>query len=284
MDLGQGEPCRESWDPCTCVIDAGEFNVNCTNASIEDVVAALAEVEPIDITNLYLTVTVVDNTLPDSMLGSNRAENIYIQGKIGDDSQRPKLKVDQDAFESSSNVTHLVSIDSCDLSELSFQFMTNLINIEALELLGSSKILLSDFLSLPPLPNLIDLTISRCSGLEMLLGFPKFVNGLQRLDMQMNDDLADSGVLQIVVALLNSSKDSLQTLKLNGNGLSVYPKNQIREFTRLEHLDFHGNIFEKVLNRTLTFVYPMTFLDLSFCGIYYIQTGAFNGISASTIF
>ena len=111
---------------------------------------------------------------------------------------KPALKIHSKAFQSSRIVTDWFIFESCNISKLSFTFLTDFINLENLSFRQSNMPKLFNLISLPKLRRL---EIVHCTGLNKWTEIPTaqkiFSTGIYNLTLH-NNELNDEAVDRII--------------------------------------------------------------------------------------
>jgi len=170
--------------------------------------------------------------------------------------QNNPLRVDIDAFRSSSQSLSVLSIEKCDLSRLDWSFLTGFNNLAQLSIQYSSN-LHQTFATLPSLPSLIQFDLYSVTDLNQLVAFPRLTSGgIVSSSIHYNYDLGD---------------------EVAANTLTAIPR-QIRDFTNLESLSIYNNLAPILSVSSGSFNLPKIkglYLDNSVIGS--LETGAFQG-------
>jgi len=135
---------------------------------------------------------------------------------------------------------------------------------------------------LPPLPRLIELDISYCSGIDKLNTFPNLINGLKqfkffgeldKIDTIYNDATVD----RIVDWLLLSSANTLEEIIIADMNQVTRVPPKIASFKALRKLRLTENKISTIKHRALSFSVPVAELSIEASGIKEIEPGAFQG-------
>ncbi len=191
--------------------------------------------------------------------------------------QNNPLRVDIDAFRSSSQSLSVLSIEKCDLSRLDWSFLTGFNNLAQLSIQYSSN-LHQTFATLPSLPSLIQFDLYSVTDLNQLVTFPRLTSGgIVSSSIHYNYDLGDEAMSRILDWLLPTSASTMNSLSLSANTLTVIPR-QIRNFTNLESLSIYNNLAPILSVSSGSFNLPKIkglYLDNSI--ISSIEAGVFQG-------
>ena len=201
--------------------------------------------------------------IPANVVNGRRFSRIFVHCAMNDSSVS-KLKIDPNAFRTSSHRTDTFRIFNCDLSHQNdFAFLSDFEQLTSLSIQSSQN--LESFAKLPLLPNLRTLTIFNCTGLEKLEKFPvrSLPVGLKELDLALNL-LNDESIERILSSIPSSpSAKTLEILRLSGNRLTRIPDSKtLSSLTSLSQLFLDGNIVPKVTKESLHFSSQMPNLEV----------------------
>lgn len=194
-----------------------------------------------------------------------------------------------------------VRISGCDVSQLTYQHLTNFEVVESLHFSNSSGILtLPDKKSVqrlqisssPDLLSLADLNVPLLLGGLRYLGIersPSFQqwdpsvqwSALESLSLYGNQ-LDDDAVQGFLSSILFTASSFLSFLDLGSNGLTRIPE-EIRSFPRLSRIRLSDNNIQAITSGSFNFVGPwpvsldFPFIDLDRNGLASIEPEAFQG-------
>lgn len=263
--------------------------VVCSNNIPLNQVKALFHQKAADVTYLggilLLLQPLKNEYIPSNIIGRNhrftRIIHIACTRNRGDISVT-KLRVDRDAFSFTRNVTRIVKIDYCDLSDLDLNFLTGFNNLEQLAFEFTANLhMFTSFLSLPQLPSLSALSVSGVSsGFDELVGFPKLMKGLEAFQLSnlTSEKVNTASIHGMMNWLAVSSTDTLKKLVIQDvNSREIPPL--LSSFRRLETLIIEKDKIPVIRSTALTaFSAPVVILSLYNNGINHIEPGAFRGI------
>lgn len=215
--------------------------------------------------------------IPSGFLKDKRVRNLYIYCPV----PTYKLRVDQNALESTGSHTDYIYISGCDLSQLDFAFLADFKALSSLDIYSSTHIHETILTTLPDLPSLRLLNFYHCAFIddesEELTGQGSRLTGLERLDLS-SSDLTDNQVARILFWIRTSeSIHSLSEIVLARNALTEVP-DQLEAFKNLTVLDLYDNEIPIIRTGSLAFSSaPVDRVDLRRCGLSVIEPGAFQG-------
>ena len=257
------------------------MDVECTNKYYaREIQSILNRTEFVgDLFELHLRISSPAVSIPANLLSGRRFNRIFIH--CGNDSTLTQLRIDPNAFRTTSHLTDIFRIFNCDLrQQTDFAFLTDFVQLASLSIQSSSNI--HSFAKLPSLPNLKSLTIFNCSGFESLAMFPisAMPAGLNELDLALNM-LNDENMELILNSIVSSpSARTLDILRLSGNRLSHIPQYKLlSSFTQLTHLYLDGNSIPSIAKESFDFCSQMpnlTVLNLMNLGLMDIEPKAFK--------
>lgn len=285
--LGDSHPLNDETkkgDSHSCVCKScseKSVDVECANKfSAREIQSILNRTDFVgDLFELHLRISPVVVSIPANLLSGRSFNRIFIY--CGNDSAPTQLRIDPNAFRTTSHRTDIFRIFNCDLSQQDdLAFLTDFIKLASLSLQSSSNI--HSFAKLPVLPNLKSLTIFNCSGLDRLAMFPisAIPAGLKELDLALNmlNDKKMEMILNSIVS--SSSARTLEMLRLSGNRLTQIPQYRIlSSFTQLSQLYFDGNSIPSIAKGSLDFSSQMpnlTVLNLMNIGLTEVEPKAFK--------
>lgn len=238
---------------------------------------------------LQLTPPSSDTIIPADVLSTRRFKSVSIYCPTKD----YHLVIDPDAFRSTRNFTTYLSIDSCNLAQLDFSFLTGFDQLADLDIFKSTNLHLS-WSNLPPLHSLTLLTIDPTSRLNDWVDFPTLSRGLTKVEIALSEDdgFQDEGVNRFLTWALKSSTETLRTLKIYApsGSLEQMPR-QLSFFTKLDYLDVSNPAgfpypfwpsdsflgLKTVPTGSLAFTAPVRFVRVCSGQVSTIEPGAFKG-------
>ncbi len=233
--------------------------------------------------------------IPKDVIGKYRFRHIYLRCIIrGDNNSSPsggyiaKLKVNAEAFRSSSNFTTSLKIDECDFRQTDYSFLTGFDTLEEINIALSVNVKIN-LASLPALPSLVNLTIHGRSGGYLFddidpsvssswVEIPsKMARGLSKLSLEGLFDLDEISLDLILDWVLQSSENSLEELHIEGiKFLSKIPR-QVAFFSRLKVLKVLSDQLMSLPAGSLRFSSPIREIYLYQSRIDFIESAAFQG-------
>lgn len=274
--------CTEFFKPaCSCSTDANGKNiVTCQYVSPEDIYEAFHDptVNATDIYGFtYLVRDLDELSLPADLLGEHRITGLLSIRWWSSNAEVP-LVVDIDAFNSSAESLHSLSIQGFNARRLDWEFMNGFANLSTLTIYDMSK--MESFSSQQTLTSpLGSITVRGCSGLT---GFPEMLPNVTRVDVSDNglDDKAASTILRRLFVVNNT----LSELDMSNQPLTAIPE-ELKAFNALKFVNFKWTNVTYL--PTASFVSPFYFQSLSLeqSNVTYVESGAFQGkwrSSAST--
>ena len=293
-------PNGEDYSPCSCgswspfiipsslSFDNISSNVECTTgyrATLADVSNVFNRTAPSEIRGfmLYLyTQSATDSRkiIPMDLLSNHRALSIDITCSSSTDMS---IIINPQAFRSSRNTTRNFMFFFCDISRLSFNFLTGFVQITSILFSTTKHVDQANWASFPTsLPSLETFSISSSTGLNEWTIFPKLSRGLSRLSLHSNE-IQDAAMDRIINWTVAYSVDTLESLGIESNNLTNIPsKLQISSFPKLQYLnlDSQENGIRIIPRGSFGFAAPNYTLSADNNKIEIIEDGAFQGINS----
>lgn len=270
--------------PCTCKSCSDTtVDVECTSNkfSVREIQAILNRTDPAgDLFELNLRFSSPTINIPANLLSGRRFARIFIHCS-SDSITFTKLRIDPNAFRTSSYRTDTFRIFNCNLDDQKdFAFLTDFIKLSSLSIQSSYNI--QSLIKLPFLPELKLLTLFNSTGLDKIDKFPANAlhAGLKELDLALNL-LADEPMEHILRSIASSpSAATLEVLRLSGNRLTRIPDHQIlSSLTSLTQFFLDGNSVTAIAKRSLDFCSRMpklAVLNLMDMTLNHVESSAFN--------
>lgn len=269
--------------PCVCK-SCSEMNVDVecfsNKFSSREIQAILNRTDSSgDLFELHLRFSSPTINIPANLLNGRRFNRIFIH--CSNNSHATQLKIDPNAFRTSSFRTDTFRIFNCDLShQTDFSFLTDFDKLTSLSIQSSYNV--ESFTKLPYLPELKSLTIFNSTGLEGMGKFPEnaLFAGLKELDLALNL-LTDERFASILRSIASSpSAKTIEILRLSGNRLTRIPDHKIlSSLTSLNQLFLDGNSITVISKQSLDFSSRMpnlTVLNLMDMTLNFIEANAFK--------
>ena len=274
-------PNGENYLPCTCTYDAG-YVVECYQALIDDVVNIFKRTTAAKLKTFRFTLSELDPssskniTIPSDLLNNHTVSyDIVLDCPVN----KPYVEIDPDAFRSSKNLTQQFKLEYCEFYQFDFQFVEGFEKLSILSFSSIQNFNLANWMNIPALPSLSQLDIYQSKGLNEWTALPQLHStGLTLLRID-RCELLDDSMNYILNWTVENSNQTLKTLNLIGNNLTIIPS-QIPSFTSLESLDIHyeqSSGIAKIPTGALNFNSPVTNLIMSDDHIEIIEPGAFQG-------
>ncbi|KAI9554611.1 hypothetical protein GHT06_019884 [Daphnia sinensis] len=270
----QRSACPEDYSPCSCDLTSNGLEVVCADISIENIQDVFYRTRSLFLYSVSLTASTSSGTvtLPADVLKDKRAQHIYLSCP----STLPKLNlvIDSASFEFTRFNTSIFEIHDCDLSaQADMNFLNGFVVLHTLRIVNTWTF--DAIGSLPTLPAIKELTISRCTGLGNV-PFPDLTPArLERLYLDGNS-LNDDQVNNILISIgSSSSSSSMEQLSLADNALTRVPR--IAAFSQLVTYNVSNNDIPYMSLSTLIFSSPVHFLGLKNVSLTAIEGGAFQG-------
>lgn len=225
--------CSSTYGRCFCNTDlaTGKDNVFCNKIPLFEVQKAFElNKGPREINRFDLVVGSEERKVPADLLSGKSARIVHIATCPAD------LVIDELAFANSNETAYSFHIFDCDVSKLTWSFLTSFNRLEILELEGVQNI--QSLNSLPNLPGVQELIITDSKGFtpEFATGFPgSKISSVKRLIMRENSDLSD-GILEAILATLKDA-NQLEFVSLKKNPLIRFVPDNIKLLPRLSALD-----------------------------------------------
>lgn len=210
---------------------------------MEEVRIAFSRISPpidIDDLNLYIRLSTGDS-IPADLLGQSRVRGtLGISGPFPYDVQ-PLLRVDPNAFRTSSNSLQSIYFNGLDSRLLDFGFLTGFRSVSELSITEVTDL----YRSLPTLPALPALTLLHFfdePSLNTALASGGLVlqcDGLTEISIH-NCDLNDVGLAEFLDWILPSSAKTLRKININGVGIKFMPL-QMASFQALQSISITNN-------------------------------------------
>ena len=215
---------------------------------------------------------------------------VYINGItiLCQNHSQDRWQMRENAFMSSWNLTHDLTVSQCDITGLNFHFLRGFNHLEELCFTNIVNVDLADWTTLPHLLKLVRLRISNSTGLDKWTTFPDLSNGLIGFDISNNfmGDIAMDRFLNWIRKCPNII-NTLKMLYIRGNELTKLPLD-ISSFKNLEIIDLSNNSFRVIRSGSFVFsnksnLSSYSQLNLSSCEIQTIEPGAFQGLTVLNI-
>lgn len=192
-----------------------------------------------------------------------------------------QVRIDRNAFRSSSSTLSKFVIENCDVSQLDLSFLTGFTNLTELIFSGTTNI----HKCLPTMPygfnHLVSLIIYLSKGMAELTTFPQLYVGLETFHVtgeygRTPDDGAAAG--RVLDWLVETSSHTLKKLGQSAmEDLTEVPE-QILSFKRLDTIHLENNAITTVKSGAFKFSsVPGKELSLSYNELSLIEPNAFQG-------
>lgn len=269
--------------PCVCKSCSDKnVDVECANGkfSAREIQSILNRTDPSgNLFELHLRFSSAAVNLPANVISGRRFVRIFIH--CSNDSVATKLKIDPNAFRTSSHHTDTFRIFNCDLGQQEdFTFLSDFEKLTSLSIQSSFHI--ESFSKLPILPELKMLTIFNCTGLERLSVFPaNALSGkLKELDLALNS-LKDEPMEKFLGTIASSrSATTLEVLRLSGNRLTRIPDSKLlSSLLSLNQFFLDGNSIPHISKQSLEFcsrLSNLTVLNLMGMSLSLVERHAFD--------
>ena len=230
-------PNREDYSPCICPykkdMEQEDILLWCPNIPPDDIKSTFKVTTPAIFKLIVISITPVGGIsleIPADVFVAHKVFQISILFRLdnADVYVKPYLKVNEDAFRSSRNITQEIIIISFDLHWLNFSFLTDFNKLNTLYIKDCDNFHLHN---LPFLPALETINIIDCKNLSDWKNFPILINGLKRLELS-GDWLSDGVIDGILEWIIKSSNETLRKLELENNCLTRIPPT-LKSFSRL---------------------------------------------------
>ena len=266
----EGTGCSEDFSPCTCEKEGkNAIRVECIDASFDDIKSAFST-STNKLIRLYVTIPPEETpNVPDNLLGTNQAEEIYLTCSSNADSH---LLVSENAFVYSSPVATAVQIENCQIDELNFLFLAGFQSLTDLSITHSTFPVTFD--TLPLLPSLHALSISGCTNFQNWIT-PNDISSVREL--RLDDNLLGEANLGTILNYFLMSNIDIEDLSLNNNSLSRVPDIAF-SFENLHSLSISSNNISVLSSGSLAFSAPQVdYVGLENLSLDIIEEGAFEG-------
>ena len=268
------------YSPCSCE----DFTVYCRNTLAATVKSMFSRITTSHLYAFYFFLpffgTEDSNTLTTDLIGNDTTFKFVTINCLWFTSP---LVIDANAFRSTKSVTIALFIQSCDLSQLNWSFISNFTSLEYLESSDNYNFIAS-FYTLPSasLPRLTQLWIDNSFDLNdgfqnLSLRYPEpLKQGLHSLRINYIQDFALNCFL--IKWVTPYSKNTLEFLDISLNNLSKIP-NEIRNYKNLASVRLGSNQRPLTIQKNAFDLKKNTLLDqrLVFSNVISIQPGAFQG-------
>ena len=183
-----------SYGPCVC--ENGCYHkVKCDRISSEQIHDAFQSKKPIYLKEIFLQLQDDESVIPSDIFAGHSSNKITLIGNVLAPDQC-QLKIDTEAFHSSMHVTKIFIIESIDILYFDWNFLAGFKRLQMLSIKHAAN---THILTLPPLPELIELQIYNSTGLSYGNYFPLSSNGVEWIKIQ------DCGKSQILDSILIGS-------------------------------------------------------------------------------
>lgn len=279
-----GNGCNQDYSPCTCTPDGLDLYIDCIETPIEEVVRVFKETQANKRIVKFSLLDFVPNEvgIPDNILGDRQVIILVMQCK-----EFTPLLIANDSFKETKWYTSEMEITGCNLFNSNMWFLEGFNNLLSLKLDSISNMALI-FPNFPiRLSAMTTLTMTNCHGWENLTSVPAtmFQGKMKQLYLINSKDMVDEAMDIVMEWVSKSFEITMETLFLYNNNLNRVP-HQIQSLSRLSYVDLKENYLPLILTDSLIFIKktPVTFLDLSKCGVNEIQPYAFQGTKTKNYF
>ena len=224
---------------------------------------AFNKTEIIEHNSFYVTMDHF-SALPANFLANKKVQNLNFKCPNTSFTLGP---VDLDAFKGTRDFTEYISIESCNLNRMNFDFLEGFTALQQLVFMKSSFIQLQ---LMPYLPSFTFLRFYHCQQVTSWYQPAKTPN-LETLFITGTNVLDDPAT-----QFITGFKDSLIELKLHGNELTEFPK-FAQTFTKLKVIDLWDNRITELRAGSLALSSQLDDLFLAWNNIQTIEPNAFRG-------
>ena len=260
--------------PCVCQNRCEcTAKIECSKVPTEQIRKAFEEYTTFQVEILLLELAENESKIPKDIFSQHSATNIA----LFDTHRNPQgvaLEIHPEAFRYSRNVTKHFILTNFEMFNFSWTFLAE---FDQLGLITINKSFHVQLINLPPLPRLTGLHIRYSTGLNNWTHLPLLSNGLESLFMNfcgLNNEEADR-ILNWVQS--GPSKGTLLDIYLGGNALTRIP-GQLKSFPTLNEININDQKPPGLgIISDLSFLSPVSYLDLSSNHISEIQSGTFQG-------
>lgn len=278
-----GNSCNQDYSPCTCTPNGLDIYIDCIDTPIEEVIRVFKETQANKHIVTFSLLDFVPNELgiPDNILGDRQVIILVLQCKTF-----TPLLIANDSFKETKYYTSEMEITGCNLFDSNMGFLEGFNKLLSLKLDSISNMALI-FPNFPiRLSAMTSLTMTNCHGWENLTNVPAtmFQGKLKQLYITNSKDMVDEAMDIVMKWVLKSFEFTMENLFLYNNNLNQVP-HEIQSLSRLGFLDLKNNFLPLILTDSFIFIKknPVTFVDLSKCGVNEIQPHAFQGKRAKKI-
>ena len=272
-------PNQQNYSPCNCSAGTSASpSISCNQVPIDTVKSIFSKItKPVNSLinfDFRLPSTTNDTVIPDDIMGANNyAGTIFIRCP----NVNYKLQVLSNAFRSSKNFTSSVTISSCDLVLLDLSFLSHFDHLAAFSLPSSNNIQIT-FQSLPyPLKSLNTLDFYASQGLNETTDFPPVLaNGLKEVNLG-SCSIGNNAASRILNWILKSSNETLTTLYLDFNSLSVIPP-QISWLPKISYIELSFNQISIIRSGEFHFISPVNTVYVRANKVSTVEYNSFQGI------
>ena len=213
-------PNKEDYSPCDC----SELALHCWNVSIDDIRQLVLQKaqsnKTVHVLELFHLTTQLSEyvMVPANFLAKYLVTSIELKCATTNDTATQRMNR-QDAFRSSENITRVISITSCNLSELDFSFLKGFSHLDTLSIDLVANFYAANWTTLPSLLSLKTLKIQNSDGVNEWTQYPNLVNGLTELTL-INCGIDDISINRILKWLLDSSSSVMEQFDVGTNELN----------------------------------------------------------------
>lgn len=205
--------------------------------------------------------------LPPAILGSKSTSAMHLYCS---DQSIALGAIATDAFASSAEVLSEVTVDQCDMTSATFDFLLPLKGLNRVVLQGST---LSAFQKFPPAPTLSEMHMINCFGIKQWYP-PLQVPGLTTISIVNSASIDDETVEPLLNSFGTHQQNSLYGLYLSNNSLTRVPMLSAK-FSGIDNVDLSGNPIEEATAGRLNFSSgPPRILDIHGARLKAIEQGA----------
>lgn len=294
--------CTVNVSPCTCTNTTGvnntfSININCQNVPVTTVKTVFSGALPYNISQVTIIPNVNDTQIISNITGNHSITTLVLDCSY---MANKSLNVNSSAFTLSKLGTTNITIQKCDLSRLSYSFLTGFTNLTTFYIYNSSNFH-TTFYTLPSssLGKLKNFWLNQVKGINGFSNssfkYPKSIyvatnyasapitsvligntgTGLNCTDCKIGDTALNS----LLKNWIQPSSSMLDSLQLMGNNLTTIPSYVNKYFVYLTVIDFSRN--QQPLNIPTNAFYanrPIKTMDFRYSIISNIGDNAFQGI------
>lgn len=257
-----------------------ETGIKCVDVNLPDVSMAFKNHKDLDVKVFILHFPRSCDIIADLIGNHHRiTDKIDLRCSKTDYFSLQQLTVHPDAFRSSRNYTRSLKIAKCNLKRLDFAFFNGFSQVEKLIIVDSVNVHQIDWRSFVPSPRFYSLEIQRCR-LNAWKTFPRLNVGLENV-MLYSTDIGDATMDRTLNWLINTSSETLQDLSTPRGSVRHFPT-KISLFKNLKSFQLYGQIIYDIGISYLPYGSyvnsgSLRALQLSQCGIEFLEPGAFSG-------